>query len=155
MMKSLLLIFYCLLLATPPLFAQDAELAEPEPKAALTVGVLQGGGSLIGADIEFLLGNRIGIQGGAGFIGFGAGLNYHLKPSIRSSFISLQYWHQGSGETFTQSLLGPGFVYRAKKLFTASLGLGFALEEGPSWPDDKDQPPVMLTYSIGIWFPMK
>jgi hypothetical protein len=155
-MKKFILIFLCgLLVEITPLFAQDIQSAETEPKAALTVGVLQGGGSLIGADIEFLLGNRVGIQGGAGFVGFGAGLNYHLKPSIRSSFISLQYWHQGAGETFTQSLLGPGFVYRANKIFTASLGLGFALEEGPAWPDDKDQPPVMLTYSIGIYFPLK
>ena len=85
----------------------------------------------------------------------GAAINYHLKPSIRSSYITLQYWHQGVNETYTQRLLGPAFVFRAKKLLTASLGLGFALEKGPNWPDDKEQPPVMFTYSIGIYLPVK
>jgi hypothetical protein len=118
-----------------------------------TFGYLQGGGSLVGYDVELLLGDKFGFQLGVGFIGFGAGINYHFKPDIRSSFISLQYWHQGIENYFIQSLIGPCFVFREKKLFTAQIGLGFALEKGPAWPSSKTQPPVMLTYSIGFYLP--
>lgn len=126
-----------------------------EPRLAVSLGVLRGGGSLVGADFEFMVAKRLGLEVGAGLVGFGAAVNYHLKPTVRSSMIALQYWHQGLGEYYTQSLLGPSFVFRAKKLFTASLGLGYALEEGPNWPEDKKQPPVMLTYSLGIYLPVK
>lgn len=129
---------------------QDDELFK---RKSLTIGILQGGGSLVGADLEVLLTNNLGLQVGGGFIGFGAGLNYHLKPSIRSSFISLQYWHQGIGENFAQSALGPAFVYRGKKWFTFQIGIAAPLDEGPGMPEDFEQPPVMLTYSIGAYFP--
>jgi len=136
-------------------YGQDSQITE-EPRTAITIGILNGGGSLVGADFEVMATKRIGIQAGAGYMGFGAGLNYHLKPSIRSSMISLQYWHQGFGDLYTQSVVGPSFVLRAKKIFTAQLGLGFAIEEGPAWPEDKmDQPPVMLLYSIGIYLPFE
>ena len=154
-MKKSVVLLVGLILIGGLVFGQEAQLEE-EPKVAVTLGILQGGGSLVGGDFEFLVSDRIGLQVGAGVIGFGAAINYHLKPSIRSSFITLQYWHQGVNETYAQSVLGPAFVFRAKKLFTASLGLGFALEEGPGWPEDKlEQPPVMLTYSIGIYLPVK
>lgn len=120
---------------------------------ALTIGVLNGGGSLVGLDVEFVFINSFGLQVGVGFLGVGGGINYHFKPEIRSSFISLQYFHQGIMDTYAQSLIGPSFVYRARKIFTASLGVGFALEKGPAWPKSREQPKAMLTYSIGIYFP--
>jgi len=122
-------------------------------KFAITSGLLQGGGSLIGADLEMLIDKNVGIQAGAGVLGFGAGLNIHFKPSIRSSFISIQYWHQGVGEYYTQSVLGPTFVFRGKKWFTAQLGIGFAVDKGMAWPESVKQPPAMLLYSIGAYFP--
>lgn len=146
-----------------PLFAQERDLApdrglaqeyEKEEKVSITVGILQGGGSLVGADIEFLLSSHLGFQVGAGFRGYGAGLNIHLKPSIRSSFVSLAYWHQGIGETHAQTVMGPTFVYRSRKWFTTQLGLGFPLEKGPAWPSELQHPPVMLMYSIGAYFPL-
>jgi hypothetical protein len=118
-----------------------------------TIGLLNGGGSLVGMDVEFLLGNNISIQAGAGYVGVGAGLNVHFKPTLKSSFFSIQYWHQGLGDTYTQSLVGPSIVFRARKVFTAQIGLGFALEKGPAWKESVTQPPVMLTYSIGLYFP--
>jgi len=136
------------------LFSQEEKVSEqPEKRNSITIGILQGGGSLIGADIEFLLTNRFGIQIGAGLVGFGGGLNYHFKPSIRSSFISLQYWNQGIGDSFAQNAIGPNFVFRGKKWFTAQIGLGVPLEKGPAMPDDFVQPPVMLMYSIGAYIP--
>lgn len=122
---------------------------------AFTIGILNGGGSLIGFDYEVLLTNYFGIQAGAGIIGYGCGLNLHFKPTIKSSFLSLQYWHQGLGDGFVQSLIGPNLVLRANKIFQCQLGLGAALNKGPNWPTDREQPPVMLTYAIGIYFPTK
>jgi hypothetical protein len=119
----------------------------------ITLGVLNGGGSLLGVDLEFGFGKSFGIQVGAGLVGLGAGMNFHFKPTLRSSFLSFQYWHQGVGNSFSQSLLGPSIVFRARKVFTAQIGLGYALEQGPAWPESMEQPPVMLTYSIGIYFP--
>lgn len=152
-MRSLIL---PLLLTT--LFASRAysqtETAPPEEKrVAATFGILQGGGALVGVDLEVLATNRFGIQAGAGLVAFGAGLNYHLKPGIRSSFISLQYWNQGMGSRFVQSAVGPSFVYRGKKWFTCQLGLGKTIKKGPQFPADKEFPPIMLLYSIGAYVP--
>ena len=136
------------------LYPQNNNNYEFEKRNSITIGILQGGGSLIGADFEALLSRQFGIQIGAGFVGFGAGLNYHLKPSIRSSFLSLQYWNQGIGASFAQNVIGGAFVFRGKKLLTGQLGLGFPLSKGPAMRDDYVQPPVMLLYSIGIYFPI-
>lgn len=79
-----ILIMMIMICTTTNLFSQSSqENAPTEKRNSVTVGILQGGGSLIGADIEFMLTDKIGIQLGAGLIGFGGGLNYHLKPSIR------------------------------------------------------------------------
>jgi len=151
MKQILIMILICI---STNLFSQEEKVSEqPEKRNSITIGILQGGGSLIGADIEFLLTNRFGIQIGAGLVGFGGGLNYHFKPSIRSSFISLQYWNQGIGDSFAQNAIGPNFVFRGKKWFTAQIGLGVPLEKGPAMPDDFVQPPVMLMYSIGAYIP--
>jgi hypothetical protein len=123
------------------------------PRTAITVGILQGGGSLVGFDLETLLGRNVGIQVGAGIVGFGAGLNFHFRPDIRSSFISMQYWNQGFGESHSQSLMSANYVFRARKIFTFQIGLGFPLDKGPAWPESMEQPPVMLTYAVGVYFP--
>lgn len=130
----------------------DSTKKAPSERAALTLGVLNGGGSLVGLDLEVLLSKTFGIQAGVGIRGYGAGINFHLKPTIRSSFVSLQYWHQGLGDTYAQSLVGPNFVYRGKKWFTCQLGLGYFLEKGPGFPI-RDTPKVLLMYSIGIYGP--
>jgi len=157
MNKSIVILLF--LLAALQVAAQGAAKSDTlqvkEPKVAVTLGVLQGGGGLLGADFEFMVSPRVGLQLGAGLTSFGAGINYHLKPTVRSSMISLAYWHQGVGDSYTQSLLGPSFVFRARKLFTAQLGLGYLLEEGPAWPEDTEHPSVMLLYSIGIYLPIK
>ncbi len=132
------------------LFSQTEQV---EKRNSITIGLLQGGGSLVGANFEFLLTDHFGFQIGAGLVGFGGGLNYHFKPSIRSSFISLQCWNQGIGESFVQNAIGPNFVFRGKKWFTAQIGLGVPLGKGPAMPDDFEQPPVMLMYSIGAYIP--
>lgn len=134
-------------------YAQYADSLTTE-RAAVTIGILQGGGSLVGADLEVLLTPRLGVQAGAGFVGFGGGLNVHLQPNIRSSMVSLVYWHQGIGQRFAQDALGATFVYRSRQWFTAQLGIGRPLSRGPALPEDFTQPPVMLMYSIGGYFPL-
>ena len=135
-------------------FEKDYDYEETSERVALTVGILQGGGSLLGADLEVLLTQRVGVQVGAGLMGFGTAANFHLRPDICSSMISLTYWNQGFGQSFVQNALGPTFVYRGKKWFTAQLGLGKTLSKGPAFPEEVTQPPVMLLYSIGGYFPL-
>jgi hypothetical protein len=131
--------------------ARDESL--PDYRQCITIGILQGGGSLIGADLELKLTDRFAVQAGAGFIGFGAGLNLHFKPTLRSSCFSLQYWHQGYGDTYTQSLIGPSIVIRGKRWLSAQIGLAALIESGPGWPDDQEQPSTMLTYALGFYLP--
>ncbi len=136
------------------LFSQSyGQSEESFKRKSLTIGVLQGGGSIVGADLEVLLSERFGLQVGAGIVGFGAAMNFHLKPTIRSSFISFQYMHQGIGDSYVQSVAGPAFVYRGKKWFTFQIGLAAPLEKGPAMPLNFEQPPIMLTYSIGAYIP--
>lgn len=160
-MKSILITFFMAVatwLSAQDYYNPNAQNTKVvyEPTACVTAGILQGGGSLIGADLEVLLSSHIGAQIGAGIIGFGGGLNIHFKPSIRSSFISIQYWNQGIGNSFTQSLVGPAFVFRGDKWFTFQIGLGAILDvgEGEFNPYGEDRAPdAILTYAIGAYFP--
>jgi hypothetical protein len=152
-MKKSIKIFFILIvfvITFQKSFSQEIEHIE---KNAVTFGIFQGGGALIGIDLEQMVSKRIGLQIGAGILAFGAGINYHLKPTIRSPFLGLAYWHQGLQSTYTQSLLGPTFVWRSKKLFTAQLGIGFKIQNGPAILPQYENIPVMLIYSIGIYFP--
>ncbi len=137
-----------------PAQANRTDTIEYERKtSAITVGILNGGGSLIGADLEILVSPRAGFQLGAGLIGYGAGLTYHIKRDIRSSYLLLQYINQGVGETFAQNAVGVSYVYRGKKWLTFQLGLAATLDQGPAWPSHRDPTPVMLMYSIGGYIP--
>ena len=158
MLRNLLILCFCLFITTgyaqyyEENYAEEEEITE---KAALTVGILQGGGSLIGADLEVLLTKQLGLQVGAGLVGFGTAVNVHLKPTIRSSMISFTYWNQGTGQSFAQNAIGPTFVYRGERWFTAQIGIGKTLSKGPAFPEDVEQPPVMLLYSIGGYLPFQ
>lgn len=126
---------------------------EHEEKGAVTIGFLQGGGSLVGIDFEFLISDDIGLQFGGGFIGYGAGVNIHFKKSVRSSFISLLFSNQGYGESFAQNSFGPAFVYRGKIGLTFQIGLAALLNTGPQWPVDSPRNGLIFNYAIGIYNP--
>jgi hypothetical protein len=84
---------------------------EKQYKHAITVGILQGGGSLLGVDAEVLLVNNLGFQIGLGVVGFGAALNYHFEPQVNSSAISLTYCNQGLvGENLVSRMLGVTYL---------------------------------------------
>lgn len=140
--------------------AVNVALAQENPKkidveeATATIGILQGGGALVGVDFQQLVTPKFSLQAGLGWLAYGGGINFHFKPGIRSSFLSLQYRHQGIGNSFVQSSVGPSFVYRGKKWFTCQLGAGRILQRGPAYPSEGRMPKVILLYSIGGYLPL-
>lgn len=150
-MKKLLLIAIVLCSC---LYASAQDVGTNIKRNCLTIGILQGGGSLIGFDYEFMPFSHLGLQAGAGFKGLGCGINYHFKPWSKSSFLSFQYWHQGIDKTYVQSLIGPSYVFRLKRNFTLQLGIGFLVDKGPNYYSAfKKEIPAMLTYAIGVYLP--
>jgi hypothetical protein len=128
-------------------------------KTSINAGVMMGGGSLIGADFEVLLTDRFAVQAGAGISSFGFGVNYHLKPRINSSFISVQYMQQGFGNYHYASYIAPTFNFRTRKIFQASLGLGYVVSKGPGIIDYMESKGrfdlyVTLMFSVGVYFPL-
>jgi len=122
----------------------------PEDKSAFTIGLLQGS-SLIGADYERLVADRIGIQIGAGIVGFDAGVTYHYRPGIRSRHFYLGFWNVGvPGDQWNLQVLGLTHVWRSRRAFTAQLGIGARLSIGDEGRDRFGDSPVVLLYSIGL-----
>jgi hypothetical protein len=147
---------FVLILFSSYAYAQRVSMKSDEvtlERNSCTIGFLNGGGSLIGCDIELLLGEKMGFQVGGGLIGYGVGINYHFKPSIRSSFLSLQYRSIGFGNYFALSSIGPNIVYRSEKWFTCQFGIGGVVDVGPLYPANKTRPDAVLTISIGGYFP--
>lgn len=139
-----------------PGVSNSLSVAAPNLRNAITIGVLNGGGSLLGFDIEALLGKKFGIQAGIGLSSFGAALNFHFRPTVRSPFLSFQYMHQGFNDSYYESNIGPSFVFRGKKWLTFSIGMGYILEKGPQWTEingDDSEVSAILTYSIGGYIP--
>ena len=148
-------------LAAATLNAQSSDRTSKgeNDKNAVTIGILQGGGSLIGADYERLVAGPVGFQIGAGYIGLGAGINFHFKPTVRSSFISVVLWNQGLfDEDLTARVLGATYVYRGRKWFTAQIGAGYVLKRSEASEDylksifGTEPASVILLYSIGGYF---
>ena len=130
-----------------------------EERTSINVGVLMGGGSLIGADLEFLAGKRVGLQLGAGISSMGFGINYHFKSCINSQFVSIQYFHQGFGDSHYGSYLGPMYVFRARKILQIGIGFGTVLTKGDGLIEYYESrnlkvPSVMALYNIGLYFPL-
>jgi len=70
--------------------------------------------------------------------------------------ISLQFWHQKYlVDVYSQSILGPNFVYRGKKWFTTQIGIGYLIMSLSELPKNYKQPPFVLMYSIGAYLPIK
>lgn len=133
---------------------QEEKKPVEDKQGIITIGFLQGGGSLIGFDFERLVTKNIGIGVGFGFLGYGGALHYHIKPRANSSSIALNYWNQGMSTTYVQSLVGPSYVFRLKKLLSAQLGFGLLVQKGPKYNEafQGKEYPVLLLYSIGMFF---
>ena len=145
-----------LLIALLAVFSVQA-MAQREPstkKCAISAGVLQGGGGLVGADFEYMFSNHFSAQAGFGFLSFGAAVNYHFKPFINSSMISMVYWHQGFGNSHTVGWVGPVYTFRAPKVFQFQIGMGYKANYGSAATSEMRKLPVGLLYSIGVFFPL-
>lgn len=140
-------------LNTPPI--------ERQYYRALTFGFLQGGGAALGIEHEEMVfaNDHYSIHYGIGLnsLSFAdyesgsctIGVNYHFQPNIKSSMVSLSYFHQGFKESFYMNTIGMTYIFHAKKYFTAQIGLGFPINIGPAMGDHTDKPPVVLLLSIG------
>jgi hypothetical protein len=70
-MKKLLFLISVIFLHLSTVKAQELDTI-PESTNKITVGILQGGGSIVGFDFETLISENIGISVGAGFLAYGA-----------------------------------------------------------------------------------
>lgn len=118
-----------------------------------TFGILQGGGGIVGFEIGRLVSKYVGVHIGAGIVSFGGGVDFHFKPTALSSYVSLQYWHQGIKDDFVQSLLGPSYVWRSKFGLTAQIGIGFTVDRSRLGIATVGDNFGMLTYAIGYYVP--
>jgi hypothetical protein len=143
----------------PSPFDEEA-VEEEEPKTwAVLVGFFQGGGSLLGADLEVLAYDCLALQAGVGYLGYGAAVNYHFEPTLHSHYLSLAYWHQGFEEDLTQQTVGLAFGIRSFGWLTAQIGLGYVIHRGETATsnlqsafDTDTLSQYMLLYSIGVYF---
>lgn len=131
----------------------DSLIIEPT-KWVFTVGLLQGG-SAIGADAELRLFDGVGFQLGTGLVGISTGLNFHFNTDINSSYVTLMYVHQGLGNWFVQSMIGPAYVHRWKNGLSGQFGVGFLSGYSREWGDvfdDKVPPTVQPMLAFGYRF---
>ena len=124
----------------------------------LIIGILQGGGSLLGADNEQLVSNQYGVQFGMGLFGYGAGINYHFRETIRSPLLSLQYIHQGLMEhTPVENInanIAMTYVFRTRRRFTFQIGVGYSLDpHNRDWTFQSMNALIMMIYFIGAYAP--
>ena len=122
-----------------------------QEKTAITVGILNGGG-LLGAEVETLITSRIGAHVGVGFIGFCAGLDYHFRPTVNSSSITLQLRNQGIGEIHTDTSLGLGLTLR-KYHIALQIGAAYKLKQGPNTIDNWNTSTIIPQISLGYFSP--
>lgn len=153
-MKKLLLLTGLFFISFGFLSAQTSDsTSEDKEGIVLTGGLLYGGASLVGVDLEFRLHKKFTGQVGVGLLGFGAGLNLHFKEDLHSDFFSFQYYNQGIGQSHVQSLLGPTYNFRAFNFLTGSIGLGAKVMEGPAYTQIpiEFRSEILLLYSLGVY----
>ena len=144
---------------TAPAAGEITGQEKDDDDIAVMIGFLQGGGSLIGTDVEFMLGESImALQAGVGFVGFGAAVNFHFEPHVDSDYLSLCFWNQGAGNLSVQ-YLGLTYGERAYQWLTGQIGIGVMVGMGDAmrdqWEDimgSSEFSKIILLYSIGVYF---
>jgi hypothetical protein len=139
--------FFLLLLLSLPVLAHGQPDSAKAPDFAVS-GELSISGPFLGANVECLFYERWSAQVSFGLVGASAGLCYHLKPRINSSFVALQYSLFGGDNKY--SLLGGMYVYRYKKWFQAGVGLGTLLFDS----EDQKRGTLMPMLNAGVYFPV-
>jgi hypothetical protein len=151
-MKTFLYTFSLLLLL--PAYARGQQDSVRPPSWAVSTGFFMGGGSLLGAEVEYMVsGSRWGVQAGAGLSSVIAGVTCHLKPRINSSFASIQYWYWQIWQPGNAiAVVGPVLTYRAPRYFQAGLGFSYALYHGANvYASEKYK--YYWLFNIGAYFP--
>lgn len=120
-------------------------------ETAVSAGIGIGGFSAFGAEMQLMFLPRWSVQLGAGINGFSGGLNYHINPTVSSSYLSLQSWQQGFGMNYKAAYAGPMFVYRANKLFQGGLGIGYQIDKNPAIDINSK---YMMMFNLGIYLPL-
>jgi hypothetical protein len=137
----------------------DESLPKVHAKTCLSIGAGLGGATFAGVDFEYMLSKSVGIQAGVGYLGAGGAINYHFFPTVRSSYISLQYWCKGLSNNadygYRSTMVGPAIVYRGKKWLTFQVGAGYILDKGPAYEEGSRDFKVGLTMGLGVYFPVK
>jgi hypothetical protein len=137
----------------------DESLPGSKAKTCISIGAGLGSATYAGFDFEYMICNKVSVQVGSGYLGVGGGINYHFFPSVRSSYISFQYWCRGIGNNddwgYRSTQIGPAIVYRGKKWFTAQLGAGYILDKGPAYKDKEHDVKMAVNAGIGFYLPLK
>jgi len=153
-MKNFLL--FLLFIASANISAQYAQDFKPEKTSSITVGLLQNA-TLIGAEFETMAYKDIGVQLGAGVLGYSAGIDLHFDHSIRSSSISCQYFVNNLGGDRIYNSWATQFIYRGKKWLTMRAGLIHLLSSGTDYTPnfyDGQIHGFFFLLSIGAYFPI-
>ena len=149
-MKKVLFILILLGSVLVTSYSQGVDIEFTNKKEnAITIGLFNGG-SLLGAELETLISGKVGAHIGLGFIGACLGLNYHMKPTTNSSFVSIELRNQGVGEIFTDLSLGLGYVIRYKGI-SAQVGAAYILKNGPNTIDGWNTKNIVPQISLGYF----
>lgn len=120
-------------------------------ETSVAFGLGMGGNSPFGVELQTMFTPRFSAQLGAGISGFSGGINYHIYPTVRSPYFSLQAWQQGFATEYKASYAGAMFVYRANKLLQAGLGAGYQFHKNPDIAFDSK---YILMFNLGIYLPL-
>lgn len=126
---------------------------ERNEKTVIVLGYGSGGGSIVGADIETLLTGRLGFMAGAGFIGANVGFNFHLKPKIRSPYLSVQLWQNGLSYAHIYTSVGPYLGVRLFNFLNVEAGVGYILATGDNATQAVLDSDIALGLKVGAFFP--
>jgi hypothetical protein len=117
------------------------------------IGFLKGGGSIIGMDVEIPIGIGAGVYFGAGYKGFGSGINFYFERDPNKTHkgygLSTGYIHQGWGDSFAGSMVGASLFYKMRKGISLDLGLSRLISIGNFNYYGKE---YVITYSAGLRF---
>lgn len=126
-----------------------------EDRTTITVGLFEGGGGIVGVELESLFNDRIGFEIGFGIVSFSLGLNYHVGlGGVKSSFVGIKYSSLGMGPGHLFKTVGPEYTYRSKKWFTGSVGFGGVVDRGPYFKElpKANQKDSYINLTIGGYF---
>lgn len=158
-MKKILACTLAMLALVSGLSAQEGNPQVAET-SAITIGILQGGGGLLGVDYELLIADRLGVQVGAGLVSLGAGVTYHHENTVHSNAFWAGVWNQGvPGGSLSATYVGVSYIMRGWGWLNGQIGIAYIPFRGEQVAQnlkdltggDQDPPPFALLYSLG-WY---